>query len=182
MLLDNLIYYALLNNERIVETVAKTTEGIPLVNRNKNPQALYPAIEYHMIGGGDINFADEEVFFTRHTYQVTFYGDEDDYIVVEDEMVSTLRRIGFRVTHKYSHTNPYTYITHYVYHVQANMESTYYETLLAEEWSKYQEKYMGEEYKVPGGTYYDELADEDYYIDEDYVLDDLELLDEYDFY
>lgn len=177
MLLDKLIYYALMNNDEILKVIAKTPEGIPLINRNRLPNAIYPAIEYHMIGGGDINYADDKVFYTRHTYQITFYGDEDNYNAVEAGMVEAMRDIGFKVTHKYSLVNPYTYITHYVYHVQARIEQTFYDHKLEIETKKYIERYGTEDiYDIPNGDYFDEDKEVNYV-----VVDGDEFYDEADF-
>ena len=164
MNMETLMTYALMNNDTIVNSVAKSPDGIPLINLNRAPHAIYPLIEFHQIAGGDVNFADMEVFIERNTFQVTFYGHNVEYMKVRDELLKTLRGISFKVINEYSFKNMYTDINHYVIHVRSFSEQVYFDTLFNREKALYDEKYP-EGVPIPEGSYFDDETGQDYYVE-----------------
>lgn len=160
MNMDRLITYALYNNDKITQHLAKTPEGFPLIQPNRSPNALYPLIEFHQIAGMDVNYADEEVFIVRSTYQLTYYGTPQGWYEIMDEVETTVREIGFKVTNKYAFKNITTNIDHYSIHITSMMEQVYYDMLMERESKKYLEKYPEGINSIPSGFYVDEKTGE----------------------
>lgn len=162
MNMDKLISYALHNNKNITDHIAKTPEGYPLIQVNRSPNANFPLIEFHQISGQDINYADEEPFIVRSTYQITYYGTPEGYYKIAESLESTIRDIGFKIMNKYSFKNITTNIDHFVIHGTAMMEHIYYDTLLEIETEKYNETYPpGSTKTIPEGIYFDEVTGEE---------------------
>lgn len=177
MNMDLLITYALLNNDHVINAVAKTREGIPLINVNRSPSGVYPMIEYHQIGGGDVNFADMEVFIERNTFQLTFFCKAEEYMDVRDELLRTLRNISFKVMHEYTFKDMTTDITNYVVHIRSFIERVYFDTMMAEQTELYNQRY-GNDTPIPDGTYFDEVENTDYKYIDDLVKDELPVYDD----
>ena len=157
MNLDKLIKYALSNNKTITDHLKKTPEGHPLIQVNRSPNAIYPLIEFHQIAGGDVNYADEEVFIVRSTYQLTYYGTPEGYYAIMDELENTLRDVGFKITNKYSYKNITTNIDHFSLHITSMMEQVYYDMLMEKETIKFNELYpLENDPTLPSGIYFDE--------------------------
>lgn len=179
---DKLIGLALHNDERIVSTVAKTSEGIPLINPNRNVAGVYPAIEFNQIGGNDVRYADNEIDLERHTFEVVYYCEHNEYMDAREYIKACMRRLGFAVIHEYTDRNLYTNLVHSSIHVRCFTDTALYERLLTEQQNLYDEKYSAiQTQTLPDGEYYDEKTKQDTVVktirEEDLSSDD-ELLDD----
>ena len=164
---ETIIPMALMLNEKIVDSVAKTDEGYPLIVADRSISGRYPLIVINQISGGDVVMADDEVFIQRSTYQVSYYCAGNEYVLMREEISSVLRSLGFRVMHRYVTKSPYTDITNSIVHVRTFMQQENYDKIRARVVKEFEEKYGTNEVPIPKGTYFNEDEQRDYFVDED---------------
>lgn len=154
MNLDKLILFALRNDDKVVGAVAKTAEGIPVINANRNVSGVFPAIEFNKIGGNDAQFADDDIHTERHTYELVYYCENDEYMEIYDELKRCMRQVGFTSIHEYIDRNPYTNIVHCSIHLRCALDLEQYQQLLSEQEALHKAKYPNVLSLLPGGRYY----------------------------
>ena len=186
MNVEKLIKITLLNNDLVYNSLAKTIEGIPLINPLRVPEGNFPLIEFHQISGGDGLSADDNVYTERYTFQVTLIAEDELYLDLRECVKESLRDVGFRVINEYNSKNSFTNKVHYSIHIRQSYESVWYKREMTRQELMFNEKYPDEGIKIPDGTYYDPETGEEYeYIDDelpgnnsnDEILDEEDLKD-----
>ena len=176
MNVEKLIKLSLLNNEKVYSQLAKTSEGIPLINALRVPEGKYPLIEFHQISGGDGHSADDEVYTERYTFQVTLVADDELYLDLRGEIKETLRNVGFRVINEYNSKNIHTNKVHYAIHVRQSYDLVWYEREMVRQESIYDDKHPEVNETLPEGIYFDEETGESYEIWDEEDLEGYEIL------
>jgi len=164
MNIEKLIKLSLLNNEMVYSQLAKTSEGIPLINALRVPEGKYPLIEFHQISGGDGHSADDEVYTERYTFQVTLVADDELYLDLRGVIKETLRNVGFRVINEYNSKNIHTNKVHYAIHVRQSYDSVWYEREIVRQQALYDMNVHEVDNNLPKGEYFDEGIGESYEI------------------
>lgn len=75
--------------------VAKTEDGHLAIGSNTLPAGLFPAIEFHQIGGSDREFSDDEVEVREYRFQVTIFSQDSSHYLVDNELDRVMRQLGF---------------------------------------------------------------------------------------
>ena len=94
--LKPLIAKALLSNSAIVEYVAKDSHGHPVIGSNKLVAGLFPAIEFHQVGGGDLRSVDDTVDVREYRLQFTIFTKDSSHYLVENVLDTIMRDMEFR--------------------------------------------------------------------------------------
>lgn len=159
---ERLLSYAYHNNDMIVNALAKTEEGYPMISGVRSSNTLYPALVFSYIGGGDLKFADEENFTQRVTMEIDLYGNNIPY-EVKEEIHKVFNDIGFFMIHRDSVKNPYTNIVHNLWHVKATMNQELFDYHMGREERIFKSKYRNVK-TLSDGIYYDEVNSDKYTI------------------
>lgn len=94
--LKPIIAKALLSNENITDYLAKTTDGHTVLGSNKLVAGLFPALEFHSVGGSDLKSSDDSVDIREYRYQVTIFTKDSSHYLVENHVDQIFRALGFR--------------------------------------------------------------------------------------
>lgn len=167
--IEKLLYYAFASNDLIVNALATTPEGYPLINRVRSPYAKYPLLNFSYIGGGDVKFADYEPHIERYVMEIDLYGDVD--FEVKQEVKRVLNDLGFFLSHRDVTKNLHTGIEHNIYHVRQVLTHEMFQKRLSDQRELYLEKYDTTDLPLPGGSYFDPETGQEYEIEEDYDPD-----------
>ena len=172
---DRLLSYSYSNNDLIVEHLAKTDEGFPMISSVRSPNAIYPSLTFTSIGGGDVRFADDNPFTERAVYEIDLYGNGVPY-EVKDEIKKVFNSIGFFLIHKATVKNVYTNITHNLWHVKTTMNQEMYDYYMKqqEEIFKIKNKFTNH---LPDGDYYDENSGKEYKVRDNKIVRGRESID-----
>lgn len=151
MKVERMIRFALLNNERVTQVLAKTDEGHPLVAINHNIEGKYPLIELHATQGNDNQHADDQTYTMHTRVDVNFHCKNEEYGLVAEEINQTLRQLGFVRVNYYSTRNPYTNVTEYTNSYRATMT----QAMIDHKFYVQQQMVEYPEEKMPQGEYFD---------------------------
>lgn len=152
MKVERMIQFALLNNKRVTEALAKTDEGYPLISINHNPEGKYPLIDIRPSQGNDNQHADDKLYTVYSRVDVNFHCANDEYGDVSEEINNTLRRLGFVRVNYYSTRSPYTNITEYT----NSYRSTMTQAMINHKFYEEQQQLEVPENCLPDGEYFDD--------------------------
>lgn len=93
--LKPLIAKALLSNGAIMNYIAKTEHGHPVLGSNKLVAGLFPAMEFHSIGGTDRRSVDDKVDLREYRFQFTIFTQDSSHYLIENEVDKEMRELGF---------------------------------------------------------------------------------------
>lgn len=172
MKFDQLIRYALFNNDELVSKIAKTDEGIPLIASVRVPQAKYPLVEYHQVDGSDSQFADDEIYAERALYQVGVTTRGKEYEELSELIKQTLRKLDFKIVVTYLKQNVYTELNSWYVQARCNLDYSYFEYLYQREKELFDQKYKDWQNKFPDGNYFVELLNDD--VSKEQLVDQLD--------
>ena len=128
--MEVLIQKALTSNPRIVNYVAKTTQGYPNIGANRVPHGVFPLIEYHQIYGSDEMFGDDRLLSRKMSFQVGIYSEEYDYYEIQNEVDREMRKLGFTCYRDYTYTMDDTKVIHRIFSYSVSMNEQMYRKLL----------------------------------------------------
>lgn len=161
MKFDQLIRYALFNNDELVSKIAKTDEDIPLIASVRVPQAKYPLIEYHQVDGSDSQFADDEIYAERVLYQVGVTTRGKEYEELSELIKQTLRKIDFKIVVTYLKQNVYTELNSWYVQARCNIDQSHFDYLYQREKKQFDSKHKDWQDKLPDGKYFVETLNND---------------------
>lgn len=162
MSVEQLVKYKLLNTPAITNVVAKSKEGIPLIEINKGFEGSFPHITLLMENGRDNGFADDETYSIYDVIKVNFYCKGEEFFLIQQALNHAMRDIHFFRINYYSVPNPSTNVHQF---------SIYYRTTLTTKMlrTQYTEQYMQLETPesstvLPDGEYFDPESNQTYWI------------------
>ena len=86
---------ALRGDSKLSTFVAKDSSGLPVIGSLKLQAGLFPAIEWHQIGGRDRNFSDDTVDQRSYNFQISIYTRDGSHVLIENEVDRIMRDLGF---------------------------------------------------------------------------------------
>lgn len=128
--IEIIIQQALLQNEKIVEYVAKINGGYPNIGANRTPQGVFPLIEYHQIYGSDGMFGDDNVLSRQYSFQIGIYTERQDYQKIQNELDSAMRDAGFTCYNDYTYAVDSTKVIHRIFSYTITVTKESYAELL----------------------------------------------------
>lgn len=158
MKVERMVQFALLNNPKITNVLAKTDEGHPLVAINHNVEGKYPLIELHATRGNDSQHADDKLYTMYTRIEVNFHCMNDEYGLVSEEINRTLRELGFVRVNYYSTRSPYTNVVEYSNSYRATMT----QAMINHKFYAQQQQMEVPEHKIPTGEYFDDELNAEY--------------------
>lgn len=151
MNVENLVKFKLLNTPEVVDVIAKTKEGFPLIEVNKNPEGSFPSITIQNEEGRDDVFADDTTFTIYEVVRLNFYCLNDEYYLVKEAINEAMRDINlFRVNY-HSVTNASTNVTQFSVYYRASITTE----MLATQYTEQQMQIEVPENNLPPGEYFD---------------------------
>lgn len=169
MNLENLVKFKLINTPEITNVLAKTEEGYPLIEINKNPVGKFPSIMLQMETGRDDSFADDKTYSIYEVIKLNFYCLNDEFFLVKEAINDAMNEINLFRFNYYSVTNQSTNVTHFTVHYRASITTS----MLKKQYSEQYMKLENPEQALPPGEYYDPDTGKDVIIDEDDIDSDL---------
>ena len=165
MNIENLVKFKLLNTPEIVEGIAKSKEGIPLVAINKGFEGTFPHIVLEMESGRDDIFADDTTYSIYEVIKIHFYSEsEEDFFVVQQAINEAMREINFFRINYYSVMNDQTKITKNTIYYRTTLTTQMLTSQYTEQFMQYEQRVKPDEPTIPDGEYFDVKTKEPYWI------------------
>ena len=164
MNVENLVKFKLLNTPEVVEGLAKSKEGIPLIGINRGFEGTYPQIVLEMETGRDDLFADDKTYSIYEVIKVNFYSkSENDFFAVKNVINEAMREINFFRINYYSVVDDGTKITKYTIFYRTTLTTQMLTKQYTEQYLKHEER-IPEELALPDGEYFDFESNQTYWV------------------